>query len=227
MQKRHQQRLVGAVVIVALAVIFLPMLLRGPVDRQALDLPMEIPPPPRGGEAVEAPRDDEPPMLDRIPVREPDDATDSAPDEQLAMPDELPADEPDTAADEPDVPEMPETAGEVEETPEPEPEAEPDLAESTADQAEPEEAPEPEATPAEDDGFAVQVGSFRTEANAIGLRDRLRDEGLPAFVVASSDSDGAIYRLRVGPVASRDEARDLVQRVQDDAGIDSIVVRHP
>ncbi|MCK8514849.1 SPOR domain-containing protein [Methylonatrum kenyense] len=220
MQKRHQQRLVGAVVIVALAVIFLPMLLRGPVDRQALDLPMEIPPEPRGREAVEAPRDEEPPMLDRIPVREPEDEEAAEPDDELAMPDQLPGDEPVAPAEEPDVVEAPEVASEPEEEPET---AEP----ATDEEPEPEETAEAEAEPVEAEGFAVQVGSFRSEGNAIGLRDRLRDEGLPAFVVESSDSDGAIYRLRVGPVPSRDEARDLVERVRQDAGVDSIVVRHP
>lgn len=222
MQKRHQQRLVGAVVIVALAVIFLPMLLRGPVDRQALDLPMEIPPVPGASERVDGPRDAEPPPLDRIPVREPAEA----PDQKLTMPERLPADEPEpgAAADEPEPIEAPEVAVE--------PDDEAERAEATPDEpevpaVEAEEAAESETPSVGSEEFAVQVGSFRSEGNATGLRDRLRDEGLPAFVVESSDGDGAIYRLRVGPVASRDEARDLVERVRDDAGIDSIVVRHP
>jgi DedD protein len=46
MQQRMKQRLVGAVVLVALAVIFIPMLLTGPVERQMTDVPVEIPPPP-------------------------------------------------------------------------------------------------------------------------------------------------------------------------------------
>lgn len=208
MEKRHQQRLVGAIVIVALAVIFLPMLLRGPVERQTLDLPMEIPPAPTAEDAAERDNDDDTPMLERIPVREPDDEQ-ATPDEPAEMPDMLPGDDPDQMLDEAPTDATPsDDAATVEPEPEPEPES------------------EPEPTVTEDDGFAVQVGSFRSRDNAMGLRDRLRDEGLPAFVVESSDADGDIYRLRVGPVATREDADTLKQRVSDEAGIDSIVVRH-
>ncbi len=218
MEKRHQQRLVGAIVIVALAVIFLPMLLRGPVERQALDLPMEIPPAPTAEDAAERDGDDDTPMLERIPVREPDDEQ-ATPDEPSAMPDVLPGDDPDQMLDEAPTDSTPsDDAALVEPEPEPEPEREPE--------PEPEPESEPEPTVTEDDGFAVQVGSFRSRDNAMGLRDRLRDEGLPAFVVESSDADGEIYRLRVGPVATRGDADTLKQRVSDEAGIDSIVVRH-
>ena len=40
MQQRLKQRLVGAVVLVALAVIFIPMLLQGPLEREATSIPI-------------------------------------------------------------------------------------------------------------------------------------------------------------------------------------------
>ncbi len=43
LEQRIKQRLVGAVVLVALAVIFLPMLLSGPVERTRVDIALDIP----------------------------------------------------------------------------------------------------------------------------------------------------------------------------------------
>lgn len=43
MEQRFKQRLVGAVVLVALGVIFLPMLLSGPVERTRVDIEMDMP----------------------------------------------------------------------------------------------------------------------------------------------------------------------------------------
>ncbi len=46
MEQRFKQRLLGAAVLVALAVIFLPMLLSGPVERTRVDIELDMPPEP-------------------------------------------------------------------------------------------------------------------------------------------------------------------------------------
>jgi len=46
LEQRFKQRLLGAVVLVALAVIFLPMLLSGPVERTRVDIELDMPPEP-------------------------------------------------------------------------------------------------------------------------------------------------------------------------------------
>ena len=46
MDKRFKQRLAGAVVLVALGVIFIPMLLSGPVQQTRVDIELDIPPEP-------------------------------------------------------------------------------------------------------------------------------------------------------------------------------------
>ena len=43
MEQRFKQRLIGAVVLVALGVIFLPMLLSGPVERTRVDIELDMP----------------------------------------------------------------------------------------------------------------------------------------------------------------------------------------
>ncbi len=47
MEQRAKQRLIGAVILVALGVIFIPMLLQGPVERDRAGIPVEIPPRPQ------------------------------------------------------------------------------------------------------------------------------------------------------------------------------------
>ena len=50
--------------------------------------------------------------------------------------------------------------------------------------------------------FVVQAGAFSVETNARSLADRLTRIGQAAFV----DREGALYRVRIGPFATRDEA---------------------
>jgi rare lipoprotein A len=50
--------------------------------------------------------------------------------------------------------------------------------------------------------FAVQAGAFSVESNAKALQDRLTRIGQTAFI----DRDGTLYRVRIGPFATRDEA---------------------
>ncbi len=191
MQQRHKQRLVGAVVILALAVIFLPMILRGPVEHRSLDVAVDVPPRPDPGSVTRPspqPGEAPPAVLERIPV----------PDSEAAgVGDEAP-----TQAE-------PESDVEFEPTPEPEPEPETSATRATA-------------------GFSVQVGSFRSHDNAMGLRERLRDAGFPAYVEESAvDEAETVFRLRVGPVPDREEARSLAARIADEQELEGIVVPTP
>ncbi len=76
-------------------------------------------------------------------------------------------------------------------------------------------------------GYAVQVGSFASRNNAIRLLDQLSDQGYDAFIHEDAAGSRTIWRVRVGPLGSRDEAQvrlaDLIER----AGMDGLVVSHP
>ncbi|NJK45536.1 MAG: hypothetical protein HC933_15815 [Pleurocapsa sp. SU_196_0] len=54
-------------------------------------------------------------------------------------------------------------------------------------------------------GWGVQAGAFKTESNAVALRDRLLKAGLAARVDAG---DGGLYRVIVGAYATADAARE-------------------
>lgn len=82
MDQRFKQRLIGAVVLVALAVIFLPMLLSGPAERTRVDIELAIP------DAPTAPPTPNLPDADMLDEPEPGQALESqpAPVEPEALP---------------------------------------------------------------------------------------------------------------------------------------------
>jgi cell division septation protein DedD len=76
-------------------------------------------------------------------------------------------------------------------------------------------------------GWAVQVGAFSTEADALTLRDRLRSGGQPAFVERVPTDKGALFRVRVGPELRREAANALKATLKQRFALDGIVVAHP
>ncbi|WP_019624174.1 SPOR domain-containing protein [Thioalkalivibrio thiocyanoxidans] len=87
-----------------------------------------------------------------------------------------------------------------------------------------ETAPESRAIEA---GWAVQVGSYRDGDNAREEEGRLREAGLPAFIDESEAEGRSIYRVKVGPVAQRDEAQELGEQLKEEFDITGIVVTFP
>jgi DedD protein len=215
-----KQRLVGAVVLVALGVIFIPMLLEGPDDTlvpELDELPELVDPAPsRPLDAF--------PTMDTLPVS-PDTsvlAADAVPDsEPLSEPEPLPA---------------PEFQPEPESEPEPEVQAAPAAAESrvqpspAAEPAAPAPAPqEPAAEPAAGPlgSWVVQVGSFSNESNAVGLRDKLRQGGFTTQVEKVRVSGKTHYRVRVGPFLERDEAEQKRNQLADKFKLSGRVLSYP
>lgn len=71
-----------------------------------------------------------------------------------------------------------------------------------------------------ENGFFVQLGAFRVEANAQEAVDRARANGADARIVASKD----LMLVRIGPYASAPLAARTASRLQD-AGLDAVVLR--
>lgn len=205
MEPRLKQRLIGAVVLVALAVIFLPMLLSGPVERTRVDIPMEIPPQPAVQPAPELPAAgsiQQPPPARKLaqapePVLAP--APEAAPEPAEAPP--------------PEVPVAPEQA--VEPPPEPAAQAPAAVAQSV----------QPSEPPAGGPSWVVQVGGFRNQDNALRLRERLRGADFPAFVDRTEWQGGPLYRVRIGPVLTREEAAELASAVQERYQMEGLILQ--
>lgn len=214
MDSRLKQRLIGAAVLVALAVIFLPMLVQGPApDSGVSDVPLSMPDAPRG--AYET-RD--------LPLVTPGNTPDGG---AVGMSSSAPAPvtpppAPDQAAVPPTTPDGSSAATTAALSPLP--------AEGAAPTAAKPAAPAsgemfPPATAGGD--YAVSFGTYGTTAAADAVVGALRASQLPGYrepVVANAKS---AWRVRVGPYASRaqaEAARLRAAHVRDDVGASVVVL---
>lgn len=86
-------------------------------------------------------------------------------------------------------------------------------------------APSPAAAPTPAGGFAVQVGAFGDSASAERLADELKAKGHDAYV--SPGTGGGRWRVRVGPVPSREQAQGLAKTLKADEELPTWVVEEP
>jgi DedD protein len=75
-------------------------------------------------------------------------------------------------------------------------------------------------------GWAVQLGAFKSEAEANKLRDRLRGAGIASFVDRTG-SDQALWRVRAGPYADRGGADSARGGIKQKFQIDGMIVTQP
>jgi len=208
MERGLKERLVGAAVLVALGVIFIPMLLDdspsgpGPITETNIpDRPDEadgfssriIPVRPEPVE-MELP---EPPADSGTP--DPTADTAAAESEPAPKPPQT-AEAPPTQADTPATAEAP--------------------ADNTAAKSSEPATPKPS-------GWVIQLGSFTQEENARDLNAKLREAGHPSFVEPATQDGNKVYRVRVGPEVMRGEAEKLRDRIAADFDIKGIVISYP
>ena len=197
-----KQRLLGAVVLIALAVIFVPMLLSGPAPQQTSEtVNLAIPPAP----------DRE--FQNRVlPV----DATANAakpPAETVASNAPLPTVEtPPRPAEIPQPTVSPAEATPAPATPKPE---------AAAPKTEPPKATAADNSPgrAASGRFYVHLGIYAATKNADDLVAALKQGGFPAFAEASDYQGKAAERVRVGPYEDRaaaEAARLRIKQVKPD-----------
>jgi len=87
--------------------------------------------------------------------------------------------------------------------PKPKPKPKP-VASSTAD---------PKAEQIPGSGWAVQLGSFAEQANAQRLADEVGQHGFDTFLMPLRQSGRTLYRVRVGPSETRDQAQALAGKL--------------
>jgi DedD protein len=76
-------------------------------------------------------------------------------------------------------------------------------------------------------GYAVQVSAFRSEDEALTLRNKLRAAGFTAFSEKIQADSGTLFRVRIGPEADRDEADHLRTELSAKLGLSGMVVAYP
>ncbi len=224
MDKSLQKKLVGAAVLIALAVIFLPMFLDGKKGVESAPMQIEIPP----KTVYDIPNrleNQAPPVAEAAPSQS---VTEMSPmEEQAPAPsaDQVPPPIDETSESFDEAPETMKSTGE-----EGIAKAEPPVNEVPVEvppKSEPKPAKESKSMSTSSAGFAVQVGSFGDQANAAELTDKLVASGFPAFLEDIDFRGRTIYRVKVGPQPGREDADELRQRLADSEGLEGIVVAHP
>lgn len=73
-------------------------------------------------------------------------------------------------------------------------------------------------------GYSVQLATFSLRDNAIALVARLKAKGYPAYYVSSHMGHSAVYKVYVGHLKGRDEANQLRQKLAQVIQIRGFVV---
>ncbi len=76
-------------------------------------------------------------------------------------------------------------------------------------------------------GWAVQLGAFKSEAEANKLRDRLRAAAFAGFVERAGSGDAALWKVRAGPYADRGGADKARGDIDAKLKLKGIIVTQP
>ena len=197
---QFKQRIVGAIVLVALGVIFIPMILDQEIDDSPIsgtNIPMK---PEKLKDLAEQKPPEAPagPKVDTDKPRLVDELTPQTEQTDVAVSETKPSEKP------------------VSTKP------------TTTKPAESKSTAQPKKTESKTRAWAVQVASLTDRGKAMKLRDRLRKAGYKAFVESLHTSKGTVYRVRVGPVVQREKADALKNKIIRQLKLkDALVMPHP
>ncbi|MBC7376231.1 MAG: SPOR domain-containing protein [Burkholderiaceae bacterium] len=218
MRRRARHRLIGAAVLVLVAVIGFPLLFDTQPRPIAVDLPIDIPdrnktkplaipaPPPAAVVAAAAPS--VAPVTAAAPAPEPKVTTAASLDakEQVV-----------TAKAESKPVVKPELKPEPRADPKSEPKPEARIDDGAKAKALLEGKSVEAATPAAvavEGRFVVQIGAFADPAKAQEARHRVERTGLKTYTQVAETKDGKRIRVRVGPYANRAEAEKAASKIK-------------
>jgi len=229
MEESLKARLIGAVVLVALAVLLIPELLSG---RKAPEPVAEEGAGPRGTRTFTIELGQAPAQASRSPTTSPAPVPSPAPANPLPVP---PVTDPGVG---PPAGQPVETAAGTAQSPEPEPtpataaatdakpvQSAPSSVETAPDAAARSQPKPPPTQGAPSGGWAVQVGAFGSADTARKLVQDLGGAGYRAFVSPVNRGGKTLYRVRVGPAGDRAGAEQLVPRLKS-RGLPTTVVQN-
>ena len=204
MDQNTKQRLVGIVVIFALAVIFLPMVLDGSgVRKKNLEVVIPAQPLIESNPEFEQKIVELHAKVDDLPTLQPQFI-----DEKSTQSENLIGRE----------------TGNVQ------PEA-PRSAQASEFQADEPIKPEPQATATiakpGGDTWVLQVGSFKDRSKALTQRDKLRKSNVAAvFIELFKIDNGSRYRVRLGPFPSREKSKIAQNKIKAKHNIDGLIMKY-
>ncbi len=203
MHQRLKERLVGAAVLVVIAVIFIPMLLTGPIESGSItktnipDRPTE-----KFNSKLIPLSDTNKPIAE---VGENDSVEGGS--------------------------ETKEVTGVTKQSSDVSPNNTPDKTESNDSASITEKKPVQKKVVKEKQvglsAWVVQLGSFSSKVNADKLKLNLRKSGFPAFVEPLAQKGKKSYRVRVGPEILRADADALLKKIKAKMKLEGIVLSYP
>jgi DedD protein len=206
LKKRARRRLVGAVVLVALMAVVLPMVLDSEPEPRGQKIDIHIPSPDSGEFKPGA----SPPASSTVSK-----AASEAPKSETAAPPAAKAETPAGIAET-----QPTPSARTEESAAPE-----RAAGGTKDSSKPAAAAASAKAPAAAVGgaYVVQVAALADTAKAKALEKRIAGAGLKTYTEVVSTPNGEVTRVRAGPYATRDAAEKARAQLKK-AGLDGKIV---
>ncbi len=199
MDRALKERIIGAAVLVAVAILVVPVFLDGPPSRDEI-VSERVPLPgqtEQKSQTVVLERD----RKDPVPSTGDNEPVQTTPQPQPV------ARQPDASPSPADIKTEPKPAP-------PQPAPEKSASQSSA------------ATSSATGMWAVQLGSFSSQENAEKLAADLRKQGFAAFLSQLSTASGQLHRVRIGPQKDRASAEAMAERLRK-AGQKGQVVPHP
>ena len=206
MDQKLKQRLTGAIVLVALAVIFVPIILEGPDDDWT----------PRSHSIPVQPQMDYRASME-LDLPEPAETVEEQPGSVITETQRLQETAPAPIQPSPDT-QQPVAAAEKAPSPATVPQK---PARTTTAPAKVAKVAEPQIK-----GWFVQVGSFGQEINAKGLQERLKSAGYETRLQKASIGRGYAYRVLVGPSGSRTQAEKVAARLKSGQQLAGMVIEY-
>lgn len=199
-ENKFKQRIVGALVLIALAVIIVPLVLDFRKDYGRVIKGTNIPPKPDDFRVEVMPLTP-PEDLKTLPANgEPAETSSPAPPPESAAPAATP----------------PKT---VKQEPAPGPA-------KTVTAKKPAPPPGETASTTVEEGWIVQLGSFSSKQNAEDLRDQIQKKGFKAFVDEVMVDGKPIQRVRIGPMEKKSGAEAIRDKLAADMKLDAIVLSY-
>lgn len=216
MERRLKERLTGAVVLLLLAIIFVPMILDNSAQDDIEITDTNIPPEPdvefkTAVLPVEPLPPVEPPSMP-LATTEADNKAGLSPDNAV----------PATVTDNPDNTESP-----VAETALPPVESVQTVGTPVENQNVAAQNPSADNAARGMSAWVIQLGSFSNQANADRQVRDLQTHGFPAYIEKVTAATGIQYKVRVGPELSRPAAENIVKNLKAKMNLDGMIVSFP
>ena len=216
METTLKQRLIGAVVLIALAIIFVPMILDGPDPQDSTVVEMEVPVAPKFSFESELP---DPAPLDNLPEAEGSPAEDKVAESSQAA-QAVAEDGAAESSSEPDTGQAPPAKEPVAKAVKPQ---QKQLALEVVEAAANHIEPDPSLS-----AWAVQVAAFAEKDKALALQEKLIAKKYTVFTERFENEGTVLYRVKAGPELKRENAERLRDKFVNDHGLQgAFVTSHP